>query len=62
MTTVCGKIQEQLDGVTQNSQSQQAGITAPAPGDALNAVRMLISPSELELDGKQRSLPQFSDG
>ena len=34
--------QEQLDGVTQDSESQQAGITALAPGDALNAVRMLI--------------------
>ena len=29
--------QEQLDGITQNSQSQQACITALAPGFALNA-------------------------
>ena len=34
--------QEQLDGITRNSKAQQAGITALAPGDALNAEKMLI--------------------
>ena len=29
------QVQEQLDGVTQISKSQQTGITAPAPGDAV---------------------------
>ena len=36
--------QEQLDGITQNFKSQQACITALAPGSALNAERMLIHP------------------
>ena len=34
--------QEQLDGITQNFKSQQACITALAPGNALNAEKMLI--------------------
>ena len=34
--------QEQIDGVTQNFKSQQACITALAPGNALNAEKMLI--------------------
>ena len=46
--------QEQLDGVTQNSKSQQAGITALAPCDALNAVRMLIHPPSWSLTGIRR--------
>ena len=36
--------QEQVDGITENFKSQQACITALAPGDALNAERMLIHP------------------
>ena len=36
--------QEQIDGVTQNFQSQQACITALALGNALNAGKMLIHP------------------
>ena len=36
--------QEQLDGVTQNFKSQQACVTALAPGNALNAEKMLIHP------------------
>ena len=36
--------QDQLDGVTQNFKSQQACITALAPGNALNAEKMLIHP------------------
>ena len=36
--------QEQIDGVTHNFKSQQACITALAPGNALNAEKMLIHP------------------
>ena len=36
--------QEQVDGITRESASQQACITALAPGNALNAVKMLIHP------------------
>ena len=36
--------QDQLDGVIQNFKSQQACITALAPGNALNAEKMLIHP------------------
>ena len=36
--------QEQIDGVTQNFESQQACITALALGNALNAEKMLIHP------------------
>ena len=36
--------QEQLDGVTHNFKSQQACITALAPGNALNAEKMPIHP------------------
>ena len=36
--------QEQIDGVTQNFKSQQACITALAPGNALNAEKMLMHP------------------
>ena len=36
--------QEQIDGVTQNFKSQQSCITTLAPGNALNAVKMLIHP------------------
>ena len=36
--------QEQFDGITQNFESQQACITALAPGKALNAEKMLIHP------------------
>ena len=36
--------QEQVDGITENFKSQQAFITALAPGDALNAEKMLIHP------------------
>ena len=39
-------------------ESQHAGITALAPGDALNAVRML---AKLELDGNQKNLSQVSN-
>ena len=34
--------QEELDGITKNFKLQQACITALAPGDALNAERMVI--------------------
>ena len=34
--------QEQFDGITQNFKSQQACITALAPGNALNAEKMLF--------------------
>ena len=34
--------QEQVDGITRNFKSQQDRITALAPGNALNAERMLI--------------------
>ena len=34
--------QEQLDGITENLKSQQACITALAPGNALIAEKMLI--------------------
>ena len=54
--------QEQLDGITQNFKSQQACITALAPGNALKAERMLIHPFELEIDENQKSLPQYIDG
>ena len=36
--------QEQVDGITENCKSQQACITALAPGDGLNAEKMLIHP------------------
>ena len=36
--------QEQIDGVTQSFKSQQACITALAPGNALDAEKMLIHP------------------
>ena len=36
--------QEQLDGITKNFKSQQFCITAKAPGNALNAEKMLIHP------------------
>ena len=36
--------QEQIDGVPQNFKSQQACMTALAPGNALNAEKMLIHP------------------
>ena len=36
--------QEQVDGITQHFKSQQACITALAPGDALNAEKMFIHP------------------
>ena len=36
--------QEQLDGVSQNSKSQQACITALAHGDVLNLEKMLMHP------------------
>ena len=54
--------QEQLDGVTQNIKSPQAGITALALGNALNAVRMLIHPLSWSLTGIIKSLPQFFNG
>ena len=39
-----GQEQEQIDGVTQKFKSQQACIAALAPGNALNAEKMLIHP------------------
>ena len=36
--------QEQLDGITENFKSQQACISALAPGNAFNAEKMLIHP------------------
>ena len=36
--------QEHVDGITRDLKSQQASITALAPGNALNAERMLIHP------------------
>ena len=36
--------QEQVDGITRSFKSQQACITALAPGNALNAERMLMHP------------------
>ena len=36
--------QEQVDGITREFRSQQACTTALAPGDALNAEKMLIHP------------------
>ena len=35
--------QDQVDGITQNFKSQQACITALAPGNALNAAKMLFT-------------------
>ena len=47
--------QEQLDGVTLTSKSQQDDNTALAPGDALNAVRMLNHPLSWGLTGSKFS-------
>ena len=54
--------QGQIDGVTQNFNSQQACITALAPGKALNSGKMLIHPVELEFDENQKSLSPYTDG
>ena len=42
-TSSC-QIQDQVDGVTKNFKSQQACVTALAPGNALNPEKMLIHP------------------
>ena len=54
--------QEQLDGITLNFKSQQACITALAPGNALNAGRMLIHPLSWSFDENQKNLPQYLEG
>ena len=52
--------QEQFDGITKNFKSQQACITALAPGNALNAEKA-YSPFELELDENQKSVSKYVD-
>ena len=49
--------QDQLDGNTRNVKSQQACITALAPGNTVNAEKF-----ELGFDENQKSLSQYIDG
>ena len=53
----CCQEQDQLDGNTRNVKSQQACITALAPGNTVNAEKF-----ELEFDENQKSLSQYMDG
>ena len=53
---------EQVDGIVRNFKSQQACITALAPGNALNAERMLIHPFSWSSTRIRRVLPQYFDG